>query len=157
MKILSFLYGFRGRIGRGKYWLGIAITLSFCVLLWLSAELSPSSGGGEAAYQSAISLLLFFLFILVPTWAALGTKRLHDRNKSGWWLLVFSVLPAVIFWYGTARQEPSLAAMAVSAALVLWGFIQLAFLPGTPGENAYGPSSSAGLTGPDRQPTLPDA
>jgi uncharacterized membrane protein YhaH (DUF805 family) len=27
---------------------------------------------------------------------AIGTKRLHDRNKSGWWLLLFYGVPAVL-------------------------------------------------------------
>lgn len=155
MKLLSLLYSFRGRIGRGSFWLGVAVTLVPCVLVWLSAELTAPSGGAGDIYQSAMTLLFFILFILVPTWAALGTKRLHDRNKGGWWLLAFSLLPAALFWVGTARQEPSLAMLALSGALFLWGLIELGFVRGTSGENAYGASPSGGLTGGGEQPTLP--
>jgi uncharacterized membrane protein YhaH (DUF805 family) len=157
MKLLSLLYSFRGRIGRGRYWGGVAITVCLCALLWLSAELTAPAGGAGDVYQSAITLLLFILFIIVPTWAALGTKRLHDRNKRGWWQILFYPVPAALFAFASARQEPSLPLMAVSAALFLWGLIELGFLPGTPGENAYGRAAPGGLTGPGDRPTLPGA
>ncbi|XSC46742.1 DUF805 domain-containing protein [Bradyrhizobium sp. RDT10] len=31
---------------------------------------------------------------------AVGSKRLHDRNKNGWWLLVFWLLPFALFCVG---------------------------------------------------------
>lgn len=157
MKLLSLLYSFHGRIGRGSYWLGVAITLTICVLLWLSVSLSPRANGPEDAYSSVISFVLFILFFLVPTWAALGTKRLHDRNKRGWWLLLFYPLAAWLYWDGSARQEPNLIMMAAGGVLFLWGVIELGFLAGTPGENPYGSSPSTGLTGADEEPTLPGA
>ncbi|MGC1622609.1 MAG: DUF805 domain-containing protein, partial [Pseudolabrys sp.] len=36
-----------------------------------------------------------FIPIVISS-VALAIKRLHDRNKSGWWLLVFYLLPGVI-------------------------------------------------------------
>ena len=31
---------------------------------------------------------------------AVGSKRLHDRNKRGWWLLVWWLLPFYLFFGG---------------------------------------------------------
>ncbi|BCJ92000.1 DUF805 domain-containing protein [Terrihabitans soli] len=157
MKLLTLLYSFYGRIGRGSYWLGVAIILAVCVLLWLSASLTAPSGSAPEIYTQAISLFLFMLLLLVPVWAALGTKRLHDRGKRGWWLLAFYPLPVLLFWFASARQEPIVPLMILSGMLLLWGVIELGFLPGTPGENAYGPNPSTGLTGQDGKTTLPGA
>ena len=36
--------------------------------------------------------MLFFIIVVIPmlvSGIAVGIKRLHDRNKSGWWLLLF--------------------------------------------------------------------
>ncbi|MFM9526480.1 DUF805 domain-containing protein, partial [Listeria monocytogenes] len=71
-------------------------------------------------------------------WSSFATaiKRLHDRNKSGWWVLVFWVLPAIVGAVadglgGTA----SLALNAVSVVLSVWGFVEVGCLRGTQGPN----------------------
>ena len=55
-----------------------------------------------------------FLLTLVIGFAT-QTKRFHDRGKSGWWCLI-----ALVPFGG------------------LWIFIELGFLPGTPGSNRFG-------------------
>lgn len=47
-------------------------------------------------------------------------KRLHDRDESGWWSLVYFI-PVVC----------------------LWVFIKCGFLKGTPGPNRFGPDPLA--------------
>ena len=42
----------------------------------------------------AIILLLYIPLIWIGL--ALGAKRLHDRDKSAWWLLVFYALPTIL-------------------------------------------------------------
>ncbi len=61
------------------------------------------------------------LYIIIPVMAVVGisvtVQRYHDRDKSGWWIWISAV--------------PFIGA--------LWQFIELGFLPGTPGDNHYGP------------------
>jgi uncharacterized membrane protein YhaH (DUF805 family) len=111
--------------------------------------------GAEPTYHFIVGLTAVLAVFLIVSWAAIGTKRLHDRGKSAFWLLFFYPLPAALYWYGTARQEPSVAMMAISAGLYLWGLVELGFLPGSEEDNAYGPPPGGGLTGPGDQPTLP--
>jgi uncharacterized membrane protein YhaH (DUF805 family) len=71
---------------------------------------------------------------------AVATKRLHDRNKSAWWLVPFYALPVVLDGAGNAVDAImgivlSLASLAIS----IWALVELGFLRGTPGPNAYGP------------------
>jgi uncharacterized membrane protein YhaH (DUF805 family) len=76
---------------------------------------------------------------------AVATKRLHDRGKSAWWLLVFYLVPGVLTGIG-AGIELSSGPMAlgviftiVGLAIGIWAFVELGCLRGTIGPNPYGP------------------
>jgi hypothetical protein len=69
-------------------------------------------------------------------------KRLHDRDKSGWWIVPFFVLPSlsghIHGWLGE-----SIVSSAVGLALFIlciWGFIELGFLRGSFAGNLFGPN-----------------
>jgi uncharacterized membrane protein YhaH (DUF805 family) len=81
---------------------------------------------------------------------ALSVKRLHDRDRNGWWLLwqLLIVLVAVILivvaiavpeeqrplWYALAGGA-GLAALVIS----VWLFVEIGFLRGTDGPKRFGP------------------
>jgi uncharacterized membrane protein YhaH (DUF805 family) len=98
----------RGRIGRRDWWLwGLLLPLGLGLLL--QALL------GIARVRSETAEHLVNVVLLWPT-LAVSIKRWHDRDKSGWWVLV--VLVPFVGWL---------------AAIVVNGF-----LPGTPGPNRFG-------------------
>jgi|TARA_Y100000310_G_scaffold298067_1_gene331647 uncharacterized membrane protein YhaH (DUF805 family) len=71
---------FAGRADRREYWLFIAWHLAFVIVLGvLSSDL----------------YMLYVLGTLVPG-IAVAVRRLHDSNRSGWWLLV-TFVPIVGF------------------------------------------------------------
>src|SRR5262245_65137523 len=47
-----------------------------------------------AAFMVAILLILYIPLVWIGL--AIGAKRLHDRDKSVWWLLVFYLLPGIL-------------------------------------------------------------
>lgn len=147
MKPQKILFSFEGRIGRGTYWLAtLALIVAVGVLTFAPFLLS-----NEAA---AVLLLALSQFIwLSSLWPilAVGAKRLHDRNKSGWWLLVFWLLPFALVVVGSGivlYDDPrtgrsgdfSTGLILVLASLppALWGIVELGVLPGTRGPNPYG-------------------
>jgi uncharacterized membrane protein YhaH (DUF805 family) len=86
----------------------------------------------------AIGILLT-LVLNVWVGLAIGAKRLHDRNKSAWWLLVFLLLPAVLERVG-ARMEGIGSILTLTAfAISVWAIVEMGFLRGTAGPNQYGP------------------
>jgi uncharacterized membrane protein YhaH (DUF805 family) len=147
MKLQKILFSFEGRIGRGTYWL--AILALFVAVLVLT--FAPFLLNSEAV---AVLLLVFSQFIwLLSLWPilAVGAKRLHDRNKNGWWLLVFWLLPFALVVVGSGivlYDDPrtgrsgdfSTGLILVLASLppALWGIVELGILPGTRGPNLYG-------------------
>jgi uncharacterized membrane protein YhaH (DUF805 family) len=107
-----------------------------------------SFGGGGLAWL--VSLLFYvgatpiFVFaIRLP--AATAVKRLHDRNKSGWWIVPFFTAPVLLFkvgdWLGDSWPADLLAPVMI--ALSLWGLVEMFCLGGTTGPNRFGPDPQA--------------
>jgi uncharacterized membrane protein YhaH (DUF805 family) len=147
MKLQKILFSFDGRIGRRTYWLA---TLAVIVAVLVST-FAPFLLNSEAA---AVLMLAFSQLIwLLCLWPilAVGSKRLHDRNKNGWRLLVFWLLPFALFVGGfsialfddprTGRSgdfSTGLILFLASLPPALWGIVELGILPGTRGPNLYG-------------------
>ena len=79
--VLKYL-SFRGRANRQRFWL---TALSICGLFFVSAIVAVMMTSMPAL---ALLILPFWGAFLVAVLAN-GARRLHDRNKSAWWLLLF--------------------------------------------------------------------
>jgi len=147
MKLQKILFSFDGRIGRGTYWLAILALIVAMLVLTIAPFLLDSE---EAAVMVALTSQFIWLLSLWPI-LAVGSKRLHDRNKNGWWLLAFWVLPFALLVVGgsialfddprTGRSgDFTTGAILIFASLppALWGIVELGILPGTKGPNLYG-------------------
>lgn len=111
---------FEGRARRSEYWLFtlFQVLVTFGLFLVLVMVAAATGGDGDQAGAAAVMIVallgLFCLAMLIPS-LAVSIRRLHDSDKSGWWLLL-SFVP-----FG--------------------GFVVFIFtlLDGTPGDNRYGP------------------
>ena len=139
--LFEFLFGASGRINRAKYWRS---TLLFTVA-GLMAAVILFTAAGIAAPLFIIAVVL----VLIP-WLLWGfsitTERLHDRDKSAWWLVVFYLVPAGLgqlaktAWFaGAAGTVLHYILALASFALTIWGFVEIGCLRGTAGSNTYGP------------------
>jgi len=148
MKLQKILFSFEGRIGRGTYWLAILALIVAGLVLTVAPFLLDSEDA--AVLMLALTSQFIWLLSLWPL-LAVGSKRLHDRNKNGWWLLVFWLLPFALLvgGFGIALfDDPrtggsgdfSTGLILVLASLPpsLWGIVELGILPGTKGPNPYG-------------------
>ena len=93
---MNKLLSFSGRAGRAEYW---KFNIVFTVLIMIAGFIDGSMAPADD--QFAISMpwaeLLVLLIIFIPA-LAVGVRRLHDRNKSGWWLLIVLVPIIGPFW-----------------------------------------------------------
>ena len=92
---LELLFSFRGRINRAKYWLTFLIYFIALFALYVLFGLFFSFP------TDLLGTILIFAIPFIPiifSCIAVAIKRLHDRNKSGWWLLVFYLLPVFASW-----------------------------------------------------------
>ncbi len=93
----SLLFSFQGRINRAKFWLvHLAIFVVEAIVLSLlggtAAIMSGDYervivvfGGASGAVWTIVAVLAFWISL------AVGVKRWHDRNKTGWWMLIIFV------------------------------------------------------------------
>ena len=157
-----YLFRFDRRINRAKYWLAGLIMVCWMMFLAALAVAVDLAFGGEgsfgfnvgdlfkivdpAAYWS-LSLVelpaLFakaagtFLFLWV--YLATSIKRLHDRDKSAWWMVPFFVVPGLVNQFGDRLPGYSVFALGlIAAVLCVWGFIEIYFLKGSRKTNRFG-------------------
>lgn len=108
-------FSFRGRIPRRIWWTyGVAGLLGLGLL---GTTLLRVAGLSEQKAEDVVNLLL--------AWPALAVsvKRWHDRDKSGWWVLI-NMVPLIG---------------------MVWTLVENGLLPGTRGRNRYGEDLSEQL------------
>lgn len=122
-------------------------------LMVLGALTYFSALGGDIVMRMCLALMLIALTIQL-LWFAV--PRLHDRGKSAWRLVFYLVVPPTLALAPRSllptSAEPGgftpvyllwLALATLGLVVALWAFVELGFLPGTPGANRYGPDPLA--------------
>ncbi len=106
----SGYFSFEGRITRSTYW------LRYNLPIWLASIFAPAIAYGLFGSDNVVSLIVSIAFL----WPSLaGTaKRLHDRGRSGWFMLIVFV--------------PLIG--------VIWLIVECGFLRGETGLNRFGRS-----------------
>ena len=109
---------FEGRSRRKEYWSFFLLTLAAYVVAMTVDGIIGMSGLIGGVYGPL--MLLTALFFIIPSFSV-GIRRLHDTDRSGWWLL----LAFVPF---------------IGGLILLYFFI----LEGTRGPNKYGADPKEG-------------
>ena len=141
---LQDLLTFRGRMNRARYWGAVLSLVCIAIMMGLIAGATHAMiQGGAAAAALAIIMAVALLALAVPGYF-IAIKRLHDRNKSGHWLWLFCLAPAVLNLLGKLAVPQGAAAVGiviimVSVGISIWGFVEIACLRGTSGPNRFGP------------------
>jgi uncharacterized membrane protein YhaH (DUF805 family) len=106
----QFLLSASGRISRSQFWLRWALPY---IVLTVVLEILLFM-----LLDPWTAMIILDLYLLATLWPmiVMYIKRAHDRGRSGWFVLLFCV-----------------------PILNLWPMIELLFLPGTSGNNTYGP------------------
>ena len=123
LSVLKKYAVFNGRATRAEYWYFVLFNFIVAVVL---AIIDASAG---LYIGSVIGLLgaIYALAVLIPN-LAVSVRRLHDINRSGWWLLI-CLVPFV-------------------GAIILLVF----FLTKSKADNKYGPSPKEAMVVPNNLP-----
>ena len=141
---------FSGRSRRMEYWMWAVfqflISIVFQILIFAVGGGAMMATGGDptAALAAGGAIMVIFglailisLAFIIPS-IAVSVRRLHDTNRTGWWLL--APLGGYVLAFLGASMESG--AIAMIGMLVAIGFaitlIVFYFLDGTPGPNRYG-------------------
>lgn len=154
--ILEKYADFNGRASRPEFWwYMLALVVAFVVVAIVERIVGLSH---MFWYTWGPLTLLLRLATIVPT-LAVTARRLHDTNRSGWWILLPLVPEVLAIWTAITTAGAVVAGGGAAAALggaALTGLIGLVALvgaivlivfcamPGQPGENRYGPPPAIG-------------
>jgi uncharacterized membrane protein YhaH (DUF805 family) len=108
---------FDGRARRKEFWMFALFSTIVSIILNIIDKIIGTDFGG--ASSSGWLSTIYGLAVLLPT-IGVGIRRMHDTNRTGWWILI-SLVPC-IGW--------------------IW-YIVLAAQEGTAGDNNYGPDPKA--------------
>ena len=102
-RVFSKYATFGGRATRSEYWWFFLFTT--IVNAVLNALAGGERGSGEMGFFEILSVLVTLAFILPAL--AVGIRRLHDTNRSGWWILialipVVGVIVLIVFYVGAS-------------------------------------------------------
>src|SRR5688572_7422705 len=134
----SSFFSTAGRTSRLSYWkiiLAAWATVLFITLATI-ALVSDTSLAWNIGLVGTIVPLALTVFTRI--------RRLHDRNRSGWWIFPLVLIPAAI---NVAISETTdhahrgifLTAIGlVASGFAIWGFIEIGCLKGTDGPNRFG-------------------
>jgi uncharacterized membrane protein YhaH (DUF805 family) len=135
-------FSFQGRIGRKTWWLGYVLPLIGISILATVLDIAlgfvsledAQPAEGYAVQTSGIGVFGIVALVL-SVWGGLAgqVKRWHDRDKSGWFVLV-NFIPLVG---------------------AIWVLVEVGFLRGTAGPNRFGPDPIGGAGAPQWQPGGP--
>ena len=104
-KCLNHYFDFSGRAPRSEFWW-------FILFQWVGgivASIFDSAFLGHAFTSEDIGSLtiIWHLATCIPTFAV-GARRLHDINRSGWWQLLFITIIGIILlvvWWATEGEN----------------------------------------------------
>lgn len=182
LEVLKKYAQFSGRARRKEYWMFVLINLVITLVLsYIDRTIGTEIGTGENR-QGLISGV-YGLAVLIPS-IAVCVRRLHDTDRSGWWILapiapmvvaIITILMSLggtllmftgtepIFMRGSATALWVISAISFLTAIVM-SLVTLVFYvkPGTVGPNKYGDDPKQSLapqapiyTTPPTQPTPP--
>jgi uncharacterized membrane protein YhaH (DUF805 family) len=114
----KFLFSFQGRISRYQYWVQFILPYTVLAIVMLAVDLI--TGMYDAQTGVGLFSTIFSVLIIWPS-LAVYVKRCHDRDRSGWFLLILLI--------------PIVGA--------IWLFVELGCLRGSIGANRFGPDPVA--------------
>lgn len=118
---------FTGRSRRAEYWVFFGINL---VVYLAAAYLDRMAGTFNKEFGMGLASGVYAAFVLLPS-VSVSVRRLHDTNRSGWWLLL-AIVPII----------------GPLSLLVIY------CLEGTPGGNDYGGDPRAEEAGSEVPPPI---
>jgi uncharacterized membrane protein YhaH (DUF805 family) len=159
-----YLFGFSGRINRAKYWLAMPAILFCMIVLGMLMNIVSLAAGSRVisfsfstgdifalidpesfrklstANLSALMVRVTATPLFLWLYVAVSVKRLHDRDKSGWWMIPFFVMPGLYSHFDFRLGDSIAAALLELAVFVVcfWALVELFFLRGTRGSNRFG-------------------
>lgn len=163
---------FSGRSRRMEYWMWklflFLVGIAFWVVMMVVGGAALAAGDPQAMVAAGggvmIVMLIYLLFglaVIIPD-LAVTVRRLHDTNRTGWWILAplvpYLVATVAMIGSGSTGEQGGIAAGGVFALVAMLVAFVLCimllvfmFLDGTLGPNRFGPDPKGASEADHRQ------
>src|SRR5205085_5460436 len=94
MDLGNLLFGFSGRINRAKWWLALLVYFIVGIVIAIIGLLLGQNSIAAQAVPIIVNIAITVSAI------AVGIKRLHDLDRTGWWMLLFLLVPGICIAVG---------------------------------------------------------
>ena len=170
-----YLFRFDGRINRALQWQALLIVMLLAGVLGIIGEAINAFSGHRStattlifsfdfnldelfnavdprsyrllasADRPTLILKLFGTPLFLWIYLATAIKRLHDRDRSGWWMIPFFIVPGLFDQFSDLLPDSYwvLPFILPASILWLWGLVEMFCLRGTTGTNRFGPDPLA--------------
>ena len=92
LEVLKKYAVFDGRAQRAEYWYFFLFSMIIS-LVFVAIDIATGSFNEETGFGLLSGI--YTLAVLIPT-IAVGVRRLHDTNRTGWWMLL-ALVPLIGF------------------------------------------------------------
>jgi uncharacterized membrane protein YhaH (DUF805 family) len=100
---------FDGRAGRAEFWWFVLANVLLSIALWIAAVILAAIADALGLI-ALLALIAYSIGLIVPG-IALAIRRLHDTDKSGWWLLIsfipFGGIVLLVFYIQEGTSGPN--------------------------------------------------
>jgi uncharacterized membrane protein YhaH (DUF805 family) len=146
---------FNDRARRAEYWWFVL----FAILVGVAAGILDRLIAGDVAMRQGPISVITSLALLLPS-LAVSVRRLHDIDRTGWWIVIFYVVVVALAFIAiaaafTGNASTALVILLAIGALSVWLIVWFASR-GTNGPNRFGPDPLAGeaTTTPSPAPAI---
>jgi len=80
-------FNFKDRTSRKDFWMTILFIFIISFVIGLIFPGTSSTSGNSFEYHASVVASIWSLATFIPS-LAMEVRRLHDINKSGWWVLI---------------------------------------------------------------------
>lgn len=145
MDLNTLFASYKGRLNLKPLWVAIAVIYGLSVLTTFAVYYAAVHYRAFNIHEFQLLISCLFsvqFFLMLP----LIVKRLHDRNRSGWWVLAIWIAPHAYLVFGSqfvAALSGTIEGIESIATFVLlcigtWAMVELLLIRGTLGDNRFG-------------------
>ncbi len=110
-------FDFSGRSRRKEYWMFAILYIALYVVAGIldvqlgfatttsSSEFGDGTASASFNMQGGMLTMILQLALLIPS-IALAVRRMHDNDKSGWWILV-PIYNIIVIWFMEGTRGPN--------------------------------------------------
>ncbi|UZE50904.1 DUF805 domain-containing protein [Rhodopseudomonas sp. P2A-2r] len=121
----------KGRMGRARYWIwsGLCALAAMVGLVLVVGTVNQTSQSPVNVPATIAAIAGAFMFVAAcVALVVIGVWRLHDRGKSGFWIVLYYGAPSVLALMAVGPQTDGILQNGLALAILGWAMIDLGAL-----------------------------